>query len=92
MPPPVPQHLCDRAELLARAHPLNVVAEIIGICPDTMTDIRKRGWKAAPAGRRMRSAPSDFSIQVRHMTARQLAAHYAAGHNTVSRWRREVAR
>ena len=42
------QALHDRAELLARDHPLGVVADLLELHPSQITQMRKRGWKALP--------------------------------------------
>jgi hypothetical protein len=83
------QAFYDRAELLARAHPLQDVAAILGIQPSQVTRMKQRGWKLAPPGRKRRPIPSDFSIQAGLMTFAELVAHYRTGNQTVLRWMRE---
>jgi uncharacterized protein YjcR len=85
----LPQSLHDRAELLARSHPLSTVAQILGVRPNTISVMRKRGWKACELDPRLRPVPTDWQIQARHMKHAELCEHYGAGTVTVSRWLRE---
>lgn len=87
---PVTQALCDRAELLSRAHSQLAVSEITGIAPSTLWALERRGWKAVKAGGRVRTMPSDFAIQSHHMTADELRNHYRTSSRAVARWRREL--
>ncbi len=87
---PIPQSLYNRAEILARSHPLQVVAELIGKPRSTVSLMKKRGWKATQYGKR--PVPTDFAILARHMTFGELVAHYRAGTRTVTRWLREKPR
>lgn len=86
---PIPQAVVSRAELLARAHPLQTVAALIGVTPSQITLMKKRGWKAARV-KPLRPMPNDFAIQSAHMTFDELVKHYRAGTATVGRWMREV--
>lgn len=89
MKPFIPQSLCDRAELLARSHPIETVAELIGVHFGTVYRMKHRGWKAADYSCGRRHVPTDFAIQARDMTVRELAAHYRTSPNIVARWFRE---
>jgi len=80
------QALHDRAELLARAHPLGTVAEILKLSPSQISGMKKRGWKALPEGAPRRARPTDFEIQSAGMTFAELCAHYGVGHSTLIRW------
>ncbi len=82
----IDQALCDRAELLARSHPLGTVAELLGLHPSQVTRMRKRGWKAAIVGNRERERPSDFAIQSAVLTFDELMAHYRCGARALTRW------
>lgn len=84
---PVPQSLYDRAKLLSRVHELCVVAEIIGKDKSFVSRMKGRGWRAKAYPRRGR--PTDFNIQRRHLTRKELERHYRAGPATVVRWLRE---
>jgi hypothetical protein len=84
------QAVCDRAELLARAHDLRTVCKIVGIAESTIWHLKKRGWKPTKVGGRLRARPNDFAIQQRHMTAEQLRIHYRTSSRAVARWRREL--
>ena len=90
MPSPIPQHVCDRAELLSRAHDQKTVAEIVGINRNTVRKIARRGWKAAPTTRPFRPVPPDFAIQVRHMGYDELTRHYSTSTATIKRWRAQM--
>ena len=90
MPRPIPQPVCDRAELLSRAHDQKTVASILGISRNTVRKIARRGWKAAPTTRPFRPVPSDFAIQVRHMGYDELTRHYGTSTMTIRRWRAEL--
>ncbi|HEX7852292.1 MAG TPA: hypothetical protein VF503_01190 [Sphingobium sp.] len=86
----LPQALHDRAELLARAHPLQTVAALLGLNPSQISRMKKRGWRAPPDGRRRRPMPQDFAIRSRTMSHNELVAHYRAGNSTVHRWFAEL--
>lgn len=86
-----PQELVDRAARLARWHPLQDVAAILGVQPSQITSWKKRGWKAAESGAPKRPVPADFAWQASRMTFRELVRHYGAGNSTVLRWLREAA-
>ena len=86
----MPQSLIDRAELLARSHELQVVAELLGLQPSQITAMKKRGWKEAISGRPKRPMPTDFVFAANRMTFDELAAHYRAGNGTIQRWLREA--
>lgn len=86
---PIPQRLYDRAELLARSHPLGVVAELIGKPPSTISKMKRRGWRAVDYSCQLRPIPSDFAIQAAAMTNAELRIHYRAGAQAVRRWLRE---
>ena len=85
---PVPQSVYDRAELLARVHPLITVAELIGKDLAFVSRMRSRGWRMKPYPKRER--PSDFAIQAAHMNHTELCRHYRAGTSSVTRWLREL--
>lgn len=89
---PIPQSVCDRAELLARSHPLGIVAELLGKQPSTITRMKKRGWKANDYSCKRRARPSDFAIQAANMPHAELVRHYRAGTSTITRWLREIGR
>lgn len=82
----IDQALCDRAELLARSHPLGTVAEILDVLPSTVSKMRKRGWRAGDWSCQRRSRPTDFAIRAFDMTHAELCAHYGCGTRTVTRW------
>lgn len=82
----IDQALCDRAELLARAHPLGAVADILKLHPSQITRMRKRGWKAATHKSMFRPRPSDFAFRSAEMTFAELAKHYRCGNTTLMRW------
>lgn len=84
------QQMHDRARRLAQVHPLQTVAELIGVLPSQISRMKKRGWKAPPDGAPRRPMPADFPIQSRHMSHGELTRHYRAGNTTVSRWFREL--
>lgn len=86
-----PQELVDRAARLARWHPLQDVAAILGVQPSQITSWKKRGWKAAERGRSKRPVPEDFAWMAGRMTFAELTRHYRAGNSTVLRWLREAA-
>ena len=86
-----PQELVDRAARLARWHPLQDVAAILGVQPSQITSWKNRGWKAAESGRSKRPVPQDFAWMAGRMTFAELTRHYAAGNSTVGRWLREAA-
>lgn len=86
-----PQELVDRAARLARWHPLQDVAAILGVQPSQITSWKKRGWKAGTSGRSKRPVPEDFAWMAGRMTFAELTRHYAAGNSTVLRWLREAA-
>lgn len=90
MPPPLSQAMCDRARRLTAVHTQDTAAMILGIWPETIIKVRKRGWVAAEPGRKKRPRPTDFAIQVHHMQRRELARHYRAGNDTIARWAREL--
>lgn len=75
-----------RAERLARVHPVDAVADIVGLHRTTVYRLRNRGWRPTRNGPPLRPVPSDFAIQARHMTSGELATHYRAGTRTVARW------
>ena len=85
----LPQSLHDRAELLARSHSQNTVAEILGLRASTITEMKQRHWKAKGPDPRLRPVPTDFCIQARHMTHAQLCEHYRTSPRVISRWMRE---
>lgn len=87
---PHSQEMHDRAELLARVHPMQTVAALIGVLPSQLTRMKKRGWKAPQNWQRRRPMPGDFAIQSRHMSHAELCAHYVAGRRTVTRWMHEL--
>jgi len=82
----IPQSVCDRAELLARAHPLQTVAEILGLHPGQITRMKKRGWRQAGHNSHARPMPSDFAIMAGRMSYRELVQHYRAGNDTIGKW------
>ena len=84
------QALHDRAELLARSHPLGAVAEILKLHASQISQMKARGWKALPEGAPKRPVPGDFQLQAADMTFAELAAHYSVGHCTLQRWFRET--
>ena len=84
------QALHDRAEQLARSHPLGTVAEILKLNPSQISGMKKRGWKALPEGAPRRPVPTDFDIQAAGMTFAELCAHYGVGHSTLIRWFKET--
>ena len=86
----LPQHVVDRARRLADVHPLQTVAELIGVRPSQVTRMKRRGWIAPPDGRPSRPMPTDFAIQSTHMSQNDLVRHYRAGISTVQRWKREL--
>lgn len=86
----LPQSLVDRAELLARSHELQVVAELLGLQPSQITAMKKRGWKEAITGRPKRQMPTDFVFAANRMTFDELVRHYRAGNTTIQRWMREA--
>lgn len=86
-----PQALVSRAEVLARSHELQVVAELLGLKRSQITQMKKRGWKEAISGVPQRPAPNDFAWMAGRMTFGELSAHYRAGNRTIARWLREVA-
>lgn len=88
---PIPQSVVDRAELLARSHPLQTVAELIGVHPSQITRMKRRGWRAADYSSRVRPMPSDFPILHHEMSFGELVDHYRAGNATVARWMRQVS-
>lgn len=80
------QALHDRAELLARSHPLGTVAEILKLSPSQISGMKKRGWKALPEGAPKRPRPTDFELTSSRMTFEELCRHYKAGNSTMIRW------
>lgn len=87
----IDQQLCDRAELLARSHPLGTVAAILKLHPSQVTRIKQRGWRAATHATMIRQRPSDFAIQSADMTFEELQAHYRCGTRTLIRWFAETS-
>ena len=86
----LPQHVVDRARRLADVHPLQTVAELIGVRLAQISRMKKRGWVAPPDGRPTRPMPADFAIQSGNMSQRELMRHYGARITTVRRWSREL--
>jgi hypothetical protein len=86
---PIPQRLYDRAELLARSHPLGTVAEIMGIGRTTVSKMKKRGWKAVDYSSLRRPVPTDWAWRAPDMSVNELAAYYGTCSRTVCRWLRE---
>lgn len=84
------QALHDRAELLARSHPLGTVAEILKLNPSQVSGMKKRGWKALPEGAPRRPRPADFQVRSSDMSFDELKAHYGVGNSTLIRWFRET--
>lgn len=82
----IPQHVHDRARRLAEVHPMKTVAAMIGVRPSQLSKMKRRGWRAVPEGVPQRPMPSDFAIQSRHMSNRDLARHYRTGLAVVRRW------
>lgn len=82
----IDQALCDRAELLARAHPLGTVATLLDLHPSQITRIKQRDWRAADHRGKFRPRPTDFAIQSAHLTFAELVAHYGCGTRTLIRW------
>lgn len=85
-----PQATVDRARLLARHHPLQDVASILGVQPSMITAFKKRGWQEGPTGAPRRERPVDFAWCANRMTFGELTRHYRAGNSTVQRWLREL--
>lgn len=85
----IPQSQYDRAELLARSHPLGVVAEIMGIGRTTISKMKARNWRATSYDRTRRPVPSTWGIYATSMTINELAAHYRTCPRTTCRWMRE---
>lgn len=83
---PISQALCDRAEILARSHPIATVAELIGVHYATVYRMRARGWKAADYGSKKRPVPTDFAFTGKRLTVREIYKHYRAGPVAVRRW------
>jgi hypothetical protein len=81
---------CARAALLARWHPIEDVAVILGVHMASIYRLKQRGFQPPPCGRR--PMPTDFSIQARFKTTRELMAHYKAGPLAVRRWLEERPR
>jgi hypothetical protein len=86
---PIPQQLYDRAELLARSHPMGAVSLILGVCRPTLSLMKKRGWRAVDYSASRRPVPGDFVIQAKGMTHGELMTHYRAASRTIARWMRE---
>lgn len=85
-----PQAMVDRARLLARYHPLQDVASILGVQPSQITAFKNRGWREGLGGRPPRAMPADFVYFANRMTFGELTRHYRAGNTTVQRWLHEV--
>jgi hypothetical protein len=90
MTAPLSQHTCDRLKLLCRIHDQKTAAEIVGVCEDVVVKVKRRGWRAVPPGRRRRPMPSDFAIQQRHASQKELARHYRTSPSNICRWRKEL--
>lgn len=88
----IPQSVIDRAELLARSHPLYVVAELVKLHPSQLSEIKKRGWKAVDYSCKIRPLPADFSLYANRLSFDELVKHYRAGEHTVVRWLKECPR
>lgn len=86
---PIPQRLYDRAELLARSHPLGTVAEIMRLGRSTISKMKKRGWKAVDYAPLRRPVPNDWGIVAPDHSVNELAAIYRTTPRTISRWLRE---
>lgn len=86
---PIPQSTYDRAELLARSHPLSVVAQLVRVHPSVLSRMKARGWRAVDYSCQRRPPPPDFAIQAQHMTHDELRVHYGASARTVGNWFRE---
>lgn len=84
-----PQEICDRAKRLTDQYGTVVAAEILGIHRVAIYRMKQRGWKAGSPGRK-RPMPGDFPIQVKHLKFKEIRAHYVAGQQAVSRWKREL--
>ena len=86
---PIPQSQYDRAELLARSHPLGTVADIMGVGRSTVSKMKGRGWKATDYRHTRRPVPSTWGIIAPDLPVNALAAHYGTSHRTIARWLRE---
>ena len=84
------QSVISRAELLARSHELQTVADLMGLHPSQITRMKNRGWKAACSGRPLRSIPSDFAIMQSRLKFTDLTKYYRAGNTTIMRWMAET--
>lgn len=82
----IDQRMCDRAQLLAREHPLGTVAALLGLHASQISRIRKRGWRAATHLALHRARPADLAIQQEHLSFAELCAHYRCGNTTLQRW------
>ncbi|HYI43684.1 MAG TPA: hypothetical protein VD768_08700 [Sphingomicrobium sp.] len=86
----LPQETIDRVRRLLQVHPQGVVAEICGVSIVSIYRASRRGWRAGRAGHPVRPMPSDFAIQVRHLSNVELVAHYRTSTRAIARWRREL--
>lgn len=86
------QAQCDRLRRLSEQYDMATAAELVGCDRSTVTNVKRRGWRAAPSRRPKRARPADFAIQAQHMTKKQLCAHYRAGDQVVIRWCAEIGR
>jgi hypothetical protein len=86
---PIPQSTYDRAELLARSHPLGTVAEIMGVHRSTVSKMKARAWRAVDYKHTRRPIPSTWGLYAPDLTVNQLAAHYRTPPRTICRWMRE---
>lgn len=86
---PIPQSQYDRAELLARSHPIGTVAEIMGVGRSVVSKMKRRNWIATSYDHTRRPVPSDWGILAVEMSTRELAAHYRTTGRVIKRWMQE---
>ncbi len=79
----------DRLRLLCQVHSDTTAAMIVGCTRPAVKRARLAGWKAG-TNRNFRPRPTDFSIQCRYMTVKEMERHYHATGKTVRRWCDEV--
>lgn len=80
-----------RVARLCGVHSRRAVAEITGVPVRTVNRMAARRFGPTNQGR-PRQMPADFPIQERHLSHGALRAHYRAASETITRWRRELAR
>jgi hypothetical protein len=66
-------------------YPQSKVAETVGVAPQTICDLKNRGWRVAYDEQRL-PKPEDFDDVLRRTTWRRAQAHYGVSYSTIAKW------